>query len=125
MAGASGAPVCQPPVDRRPRAETNSEQATVQDNYDAIVAAHDAQNKSDAAGGDDDVDDDSDPVAMTTRRKALNAAATLRNFVASVGDPYARKLEAIISTFGRQIQLEAMTLLLRHLLLIISIEMSR
>ncbi|KAJ7215437.1 hypothetical protein GGX14DRAFT_391867 [Mycena pura] len=51
---------------------------------------------------------DSDPIAIPTRREALHAAATLRNFVASVGDPYARKLEAILGTFGRQIQLEAM-----------------
>jgi hypothetical protein len=90
-----------------PESEQNSEQATVKDIYDAVIASRSAQSTSDAAGGDNDHDDDAEPISRPTRREALNAAATLQSFIATLGDDYARKLEAVLSNFGRQTQLEA------------------
>ncbi|KAJ7125464.1 hypothetical protein C8R43DRAFT_1146609 [Mycena crocata] len=81
--------------------------ATVKDIYDAVMASRIAQSTSDAAGGDDDVDDDAEPTTRPTRREALNAATTLQSFVATLGDTYARKLDALLGTFGRQTQLDA------------------
>ncbi|KAJ7495778.1 hypothetical protein B0H11DRAFT_2227302 [Mycena galericulata] len=72
-----------------------------------VVASRSAQSAADAAGGDDDVDDDADPTTRPTRREALSAAATLQSFVTTLGDTYARKLDALLATFGRQTQLEA------------------
>jgi hypothetical protein len=90
-----------------PVAEQDTEQATIEDIYHAVIASHKAQNVSDEAGGDDDVDDDADTPIRPTRREALNAAATLQSFVATLGDKYARDLDALLGTFGRQTQLEA------------------
>ncbi|KAF8194792.1 hypothetical protein K438DRAFT_1761087 [Mycena galopus ATCC 62051] len=90
-----------------PESEQNTEQARVKDIFDAVVASHNAQNASDAAGGDDDQDDDAELVNRPTRREALNVAATVQNFISTIGDDYARKLDSLLATFGRQTQLEA------------------
>jgi hypothetical protein len=90
-----------------PENERDSEQATDKDIYDAVIASRSAQDASDATGGDDDVDDNADPVIRPTRREALSAAATLQSFVTTLGDTYARQLDALLATFGRQTQLEA------------------
>ncbi|KAJ7448840.1 hypothetical protein B0H11DRAFT_2332840 [Mycena galericulata] len=87
--------------------ERDSEQATVKDIYDAVIASRTAQDAADAAGGDDDVDDDADPATRPTRREALSAAATLQSFITTLGDSYACKLDALLATFGRQTQLKA------------------
>ncbi|KAJ7934359.1 hypothetical protein B0H13DRAFT_2305777 [Mycena leptocephala] len=71
-----------------------------------VVASRSTQSTADA-GGDDDVGDDADPTTRPTRREALSAAATLQSFVTTLGDTYARKLDALLATFGRQTQLEA------------------
>lgn len=90
-----------------PENEQDSEQATVKDIFDAVVASRSAQNTSDATGGDDDQDDDAELVNRPTRREALHAATTMQSFISTLGDEYARKLDSLLATFGRQTQLEA------------------
>ncbi|KAJ7757223.1 hypothetical protein DFH07DRAFT_958816 [Mycena maculata] len=55
----------------------------------------------------DDVDDDAEPTTRPTRREALSAAATLQSFMTTLGDTYACKLDELLATFGRPMQLEA------------------
>jgi len=52
--------------------------------------------------------DDSDVVRnkKPTRKEALAAALTLRNYVADINQPFARNLEDILTSFGRQTKLE-------------------
>jgi hypothetical protein len=90
-----------------PENEGDSEQATVKDIFDAVMASRSARDAADAAGGDDDKDDNAELTNRPTRREALNAAATVRDFISTLGDEYARKLESLLATFGRQTQLEA------------------
>ena len=55
--------------------------------------------------GGDDVDEDT--VEMKpTRKEALTAAFTLQKYVADINEPFARKLEAILASFGRQTRME-------------------
>ncbi|KAJ7182095.1 hypothetical protein C8R46DRAFT_1314063 [Mycena filopes] len=89
-----------------PDNERDTEQATVQDIYDAVSAARLAQDNSDANGGDDDEDDDADITVRPSRREALAAVATLQNFTATMNDDFSRKLDAVLARFGRQTQLE-------------------
>ncbi|KAJ6456730.1 hypothetical protein C8R45DRAFT_844722 [Mycena sanguinolenta] len=90
-----------------PESEQDTEQASDQDIYNAVVASRNAQNASDATGGDNDPDDDAEPTNRPTRREALAAATTVQNFVATLNDEYARKLDVLLATFGRATQLEA------------------
>ncbi|GLB43834.1 putative CENP-B ARS binding protein-like protein [Lyophyllum shimeji] len=55
--------------------------------------------------GGDDVDKDTVEV-KPTRKEALTAAFTLQKYVADINEPFARKLEGILASFGRQIWLE-------------------
>jgi hypothetical protein len=51
-----------------------------------------------------DVDDDAiDP--KPSRKEALMAAFTLRNYVADINEPFAHKLESVLASFGRQTRL--------------------
>jgi hypothetical protein len=52
-----------------------------------------------------DVDDDFVD-EKPTRKEALTAAFTLRNYVADINEPFARKLESILASFGHQTRLE-------------------
>lgn len=52
-------------------------------------------------------DSDSDAVDQKpTRKEALTAAFALRSYVADINEPFARKLEGILASFGRQTRLE-------------------
>ena len=90
-----------------PESEQDTEQTSDQDIYNAVVASRNAQNASDATGGDNDPDDDAEPTNRPTRREALAAATPVQNFIATLGDEYARKLDVLLATFGRATQLEA------------------
>ena len=60
------------------------------------------------AGGDESADDDgigmseSAPLAGPTRTEALQAALSLRKYVATFNDPFTRKLEVMLGSFGQQ-----------------------
>jgi hypothetical protein len=53
-----------------------------------------------------DVDNDHHSDKKPTRKEALAAAFTLRSYVADINEPFARKLEGILASFGRQTRLE-------------------
>lgn len=41
-----------------------------------------------------------------SRRDAITAASTIRKYVVDLDEPFARKLEVILSSFGRQTRLD-------------------
>lgn len=55
--------------------------------------------------GGDDVDDEKTRV-KPMRKEALTAAFTLQKYIADINEPFARKLEDILASFGRQTRLE-------------------
>jgi hypothetical protein len=72
--------------------------------FQSVVDMHEAEQMMEVNGGydvDDDVVDE-----KPTRKEALAAAFTLRSYVADINEPFARKLEGILASFGRQTRLE-------------------
>jgi hypothetical protein len=86
--------------------ELIDEATTVEDIFMAVMASRDAQEMGEINGGDDDVDDDADFEPRPTCREALGAVSTLLKYTASMDDNFARKMEQLLSSFGRQTQLE-------------------
>ncbi|KAF5350390.1 hypothetical protein D9758_012458 [Tetrapyrgos nigripes] len=74
--------------------------------YDAVQKSMEAQESAAINGGDDDVDDDAPLQPRPSRREALQAVSVIQQFVRDMEDPYARKMEAILASFGRQTHLE-------------------
>ena len=68
----------------------------------SIPSAHVRTSKS------DDVDDDSDgPVEpYPTCREVLKAVSTIGKYTNDLNDPFARKIEALLGSFTRQLRLE-------------------
>ena len=56
-------------------------------------------------GGHGDIDGDAADIPGPTRNEALQAALMLQRYVQDLDDPFARKLEGILSSFGRQTRL--------------------
>ena len=53
---------------------------------------------------------------VLTRSEALQAALTIQQYIQEIDDPFARKLEAMVSSFGRQTRLlEFQTLTTTHI----------
>ncbi|KAJ3734885.1 hypothetical protein DFJ43DRAFT_1062044 [Lentinula guzmanii] len=77
-----------------------------QDIHEAVMDAQAAQENTDNNGGDDDKDDDTAPLVRPSRCQALQAVATLQSFIGAMDEPYARKLESILASFGHQTCLE-------------------
>ena len=71
----------------------------------AVHAKHKALQNLEVNGGDDD-DDDVEVIEKPNRREALAASLTLQRYTADIGEPFARQLEVILSSFGRQTRLE-------------------
>ncbi|KAJ7801984.1 hypothetical protein B0H14DRAFT_2614803 [Mycena olivaceomarginata] len=71
-----------------PKNKQDSEQAMVEDIFDAVMASHIAQSMSDTAGGD------VDPITCPTHCEALDAAMTLQSFMATLGDTYTHYFQA-------------------------------
>jgi len=72
--------------------------------FRSIVDMHEAEQMMEVNGGcdvDDEVVD-----KKPTRKEALTAAFTLKSYVADINEPFARKLEGILASFGRQTRLE-------------------
>jgi hypothetical protein len=82
------------------------EKATDTEIYDAVNASRNAQEVSEIRGGDDDVDDDMEYEPRPSRRQALNAVLTLQKYTAAMDDDFARRLDSLLVSFGRQTQLE-------------------
>ncbi|KAJ7878144.1 hypothetical protein B0H14DRAFT_3130061 [Mycena olivaceomarginata] len=82
------------------------EKATGTEIYDAVNASRNAQEVSEIRGGDDDVDDDMEYEPCPCCRQALNAVLTLQKYTAAMDDDFARRLDSLLVSFGRQTQLE-------------------
>ncbi|THU78816.1 hypothetical protein K435DRAFT_699370 [Dendrothele bispora CBS 962.96] len=76
--------------------------------FEAVMRSREAQECSTINGGDDDVVDDAPLEARPTRRDALQAASTMQKYFQDIDDPFARKLESILASFGRQTRLDEM-----------------
>jgi hypothetical protein len=55
--------------------------------------------------GDDNSDSDAFDDVSPTRKEALQAALVLKKYLQHVNSPFARKLEGILGSFGRQTRL--------------------
>ncbi|KAG6852194.1 hypothetical protein H0H87_010614 [Tephrocybe sp. NHM501043] len=58
---------------------------------------------------DEDDDDESDVDVKPSCCEALLAASILQSYVSDLDDPFARKLEGILGSFGRQTRLDEFT----------------
>jgi len=56
--------------------------------------------------GGDDVDEDILIGPRPTRRDVLKAASTIGRYIDDLNDPLARKIEALLGSFNRQLRLE-------------------
>jgi hypothetical protein len=73
--------------------------ATDEDIFNSVIEA-----KTFAANAGGDLDDNSDDVDVPgpSRRELVQAALMLRKHVATVNDPFSRKLEAMLGSFGQR-----------------------
>jgi hypothetical protein len=78
----------------------------VEDIFKAVTASQDAPEMAEINGGDDDVDDDTDFDPRPTHREALATVSTPQKDTSSMNDDFARKLEQLLASFGRQTQFE-------------------
>ncbi|GLB34609.1 putative DDE superfamily endonuclease [Lyophyllum shimeji] len=76
-----------------------------EDIFRAVQDARQAEQMMEINGGDDGDDEGVDE--KPTRKDALTAAFTLQRYIADLNEPFARKLEGILASFGRQTRLEA------------------
>lgn len=83
-----------------------TENSTDEDIYCAVMANCAAEQDIALAGGADDVDDDAEILPRPSRKEALQAAATLERYISVLEEPYARKLDNILLSFGRQTRFE-------------------
>jgi hypothetical protein len=84
-------------------AEQIIEDATDEEIADAVRKLHQAEEDREKNGGDDDEEIDPKP----SRQEALQAVSTLSRYLADLDDPFARSLEAALSSFGRETRREA------------------
>jgi hypothetical protein len=70
---------------------------------DIFESMMDAKKLRERNGGSDDDDTDM-PAPGLTCCDALQAALILRKYVGSFGDPFTRKLEVMLGSFGQQIR---------------------
>ncbi|KAF5357639.1 hypothetical protein D9758_007503 [Tetrapyrgos nigripes] len=73
----------------------------------AVQEAQEARENSEINGGDDDADDDAPLEDRPSRREAMEAVSVLQRYTHEIDEPFARKLEVILASFGRQTRLEA------------------
>ena len=75
-----------------------------QEIYEAVVDAIRARENVDINGGDDVDNDPIEPLPM--RRDVLMAVSTIEKYTNDLNDPMARKIEALLGSFNRQLHLE-------------------
>ena len=66
-----------------------------------------AQELAEVNQGDDDPDDDALITPQPTRREVLQATSTIHQYINTLNDPLARKLEGLLSSFRHQLCFEA------------------
>ena len=82
------------------------EHTTDEEIFHAVMASRAAEEDIELVGGADDDDDDAEILPRPSRRAALEAAATLERYISVIEEPYARKLEGFLLSFGRQTRFE-------------------
>jgi hypothetical protein len=81
------------------------DETTDEEICEAVLAAKKSQEEGPINGGDD-VDDDTPLEPRPTHREVFQAASIINRYTEHLDDPLARKLEAILGSFGRQMRLE-------------------
>jgi hypothetical protein len=84
------------------REERMIEDATDEEIFDAVQKMRSGEQDQEGKGGDDD--DEVEP--KPSRKDALQAASTLQRYIADLDEPFARKLEVVLSSFGRETRRE-------------------
>jgi hypothetical protein len=74
--------------------------------FHAVMASRAAEEDMELVGGADDDDDDAVIPPRPSRKAALEAAATLERYIGVLEEPYARKLEGLLLSFGRKTRFE-------------------
>ncbi|KAJ2924193.1 hypothetical protein H1R20_g12895, partial [Candolleomyces eurysporus] len=69
------------------------------------MAAQAARELMDINGGDD-TDNTPDPEPRPTNLDILQASTTIKKFIEEINEPYARKLEALLSSLTHNLRLE-------------------
>jgi hypothetical protein len=72
----------------------------------AVLDAQEAREEAAKNGGDDGLDDEATLEPYPTRCEVRKAASVINRYIDHVHDPVARKLEAVLASFGRQMRLE-------------------
>ena len=73
--------------------------------YQAVMDAINARGNIEINGGDD-VDDDLPSEPRPTRQDVLKAVSTIGRYIDDLNEPIARKMEAILGSFNRQLHLD-------------------
>jgi hypothetical protein len=73
--------------------------------YQAVMDAIDARENVEINGGDD-VDNDIPLEPRPTGRDLLKAVSTIGRYVDDLNEPIARKMEAVLGSFSRQLRLD-------------------
>jgi hypothetical protein len=76
------------------------EDATEEDIFETVQQHRDTE-EDDSDGNDHDGN-----VKPPTRKEALIAASTIQKYIVDINDPFARKLEEVLASFGRHLRLE-------------------
>ncbi|KAG6839566.1 hypothetical protein C0991_001449, partial [Blastosporella zonata] len=79
--------------------------STDKDICEAVLERHEGEQNQEKNGGDDD----GEAAVLRPkplRQNALQAAATLKDYIMDVNEPYARDLELLLDKFGRQTRLD-------------------
>jgi len=82
------------------------DETTDEEIFEAVMESRRAEENGPMNSGDDDVDDDACVEARPTRHEAMQAASVMKRYIDDLDDPFARKLEAILGSFGRQMRLD-------------------
>jgi hypothetical protein len=88
-----------------PPKESEMEETTDEEIYQAVLGMHDSQGEE-AMGGDSDAGDDGAVEPCPTYHEVCQAASIMNRCVEHRNDPNARKFEAMLASFVRQLQLE-------------------
>ena len=73
--------------------------------YQAVIDSISACENIEINGGDD-VDDDGPVEPYPTRREVLKVVSTIGKYTNDLNDPFARKIEALLGSFTKQLRLE-------------------
>jgi uncharacterized protein YqeY len=82
------------------------EEVTDEEICQTVLKATKAREESVLKGGDDGDDDDTPIEAPPSRREVLQAASVISKYLDHQDEPVARKLEAVLASFKRQICLQ-------------------